>query len=74
MGDEVTSLKLGGETSERAEEQSLLTSAPTSGTRLAVVVADAAAVYPVRIDPTFRDANRTDAQTYATQIRSLILT
>ncbi len=74
VGDEVTSLKLGGETSERAEEQSLLTSAPTSGTRLAVVVADAAAVYPVRIDPTFRDANRTDAQTYATQIRSLILT
>ena len=59
VGDEVTSLKPDGEFSERAEEQSLLTSSPTSGTRLAVVVADTAAVYPVRIDPTFSDANWT---------------
>ena len=57
VGDEVTSLKLRGESSKRAEEQSLLTSSPTSGTRLVVWVADANAVYPVRIDPTFSDAN-----------------
>jgi hypothetical protein len=38
------------------EERSPLTPAPTSGT-LAVVVNDADAVYPVRIDPTFSDAN-----------------
>jgi hypothetical protein len=57
VGEEVTSLKLRGESSTRAGEQSLLTSSPTSGTRLAVVVADAQAVYPVRIDPTFSDAN-----------------
>jgi hypothetical protein len=38
------------------KSQSLLTSAPTSGT-LVVVVNDAVAVYPVRIDPTFSDAN-----------------
>ncbi len=35
---------------------SLLRQAPTGGT-LAVVVNDADAVYPVRIDPTFSDAN-----------------
>ncbi|MCX6913644.1 MAG: hypothetical protein NT167_11450, partial [Verrucomicrobia bacterium] len=57
VGDEVTSLKLGGESSQRAEEQRLLTSSPTSGTRLTVFVADANAVYPVRIDPTFSDDN-----------------
>ena len=38
------------------QELSLLMPAPTSGT-LAVVVNDAVAVYPVRIDPTFSDAN-----------------
>ena len=57
VGDEVTSLKLRGESSKRAGDQSLLTSSPTSGTRLAVWVVDANAVYPVRIDPTFSDAN-----------------
>ena len=56
VGDEVTSLNslelFGGD----IHEMSLFTSAPTSGT-LAVVVNDADAVYPVRIDPTFSDAN-----------------
>jgi hypothetical protein len=37
-------------------DQSLLTSAATSA-RLAIVLNDADAVYPVRIDPTFSDAN-----------------
>ena len=38
------------------EQRNLLTPAATSGT-LAVVVNDAEGVYPVRIDPTFSDAN-----------------
>jgi len=55
VGDEVTSLASapgGGQ----IPSQSLLTSAATGG-RLAVVVADADAAYPVRIDPTFSDAD-----------------
>ena len=55
-GDEATSLNSLDLFGSDIEEMSLLTSAPTSGT-LAVVVNDAEAVYPVRIDPTFSDAN-----------------
>ena len=56
VGDEVTSLNSSDLFGSDIEEKSLLTSAPASGT-LAVVVNDAGAVYPVRIDPTFSDAN-----------------
>ena len=45
-----------GEGGKAETSQSLLTSAATAA-RLAVVVDDADAVYPVRIDPTFSDAN-----------------
>jgi hypothetical protein len=44
------------EANNSIEEVSLLTSAATKNT-ITVVVEDAAAVYPVRIDPTFSDAN-----------------
>jgi hypothetical protein len=54
-GDEATSLNSSDLFGNDVEEKSLLTSAPASG--LAVVVNDAEAVYPVRIDPTFSDAN-----------------
>ncbi|MGA2749974.1 MAG: hypothetical protein ABSG59_14455, partial [Verrucomicrobiota bacterium] len=54
--DEVTSLYSSDLFGNEVEESSPLTPAPTSGT-LAVVVKDAEAVYPVRIDPTFSDAN-----------------
>jgi hypothetical protein len=54
VGDEATSLNSSDLFGD--ELKSPLTSAPTSGT-LAVVVNDAEAVYPVRIDPTFSDAN-----------------
>jgi hypothetical protein len=56
VGDEVTSLNSSDLFGSDIEEKSLLTAAPASGT-LAVVVNDAGAVYPVRIDPTFSDAN-----------------
>ena len=56
VGDEVTSLNSSDLFGSDIEERSPLTSAHTSGT-LAVVVNDAEAVYPVRIDPTFSDAN-----------------
>src|ERR1035441_9689866 len=56
VGDEVTSLNSSDLFGSDIQEKSLLTSAPTSGT-LVVVVNDAEAVYPVRIDPTFSDAN-----------------
>jgi hypothetical protein len=56
VGDEVTSLNSLELFGNDVEDQSLLTSAATSG-ELAVVVNDATAVYPVRIDPTFSDAN-----------------
>ena len=58
VGDEVTSLKSNVDSrKQRAEiSQSLLTSAPTTAT-LAILVNDAGAVYPVRIDPTFSDDN-----------------
>ncbi len=65
VGDEVTSLKSNSESRMQNAErsQSLLTSAPTRSGRsapvLAVEVNDADAVYPVRIDPTFSDANWT---------------
>src|SRR5439155_10293741 len=59
VADEVTSLKPVRENND--EEVSLLTSAPTISETVApalvVVVNDADAVYPVRIDPTFSDAN-----------------
>jgi hypothetical protein len=57
-GDEGTGLNSSGENAKQKAEmsQSLLTSAPT-GARLAVVVNDSDAVYPVRIDPTFNDEN-----------------
>jgi hypothetical protein len=56
--EEVTRLKSNEEVGKQEAEmsQSLLTSAATSG-RLAVVVDDAEAIYPVRIDPTFSDDN-----------------
>jgi hypothetical protein len=56
VGDEVTSLNSSDLFGSDIQEKSLLTSAPTSVT-LVVVVNDAAAVYPIRIDPTFSDAN-----------------
>jgi hypothetical protein len=56
VGDDATSLNSWIVGDKDIEEKSLLTSAPTSGT-LAVVVNDSDAVYPVRIDPTFSDAN-----------------
>src|ERR1039458_7666107 len=56
VGNEVTSLNSSDLVGNDVEEKSFLTSAPTSGTQ-AVVVNDAEAVYPVRIDPTFSDAN-----------------
>jgi hypothetical protein len=56
VGDEVTSLNFSDLFGNDMEEPSLFTPAPTSG-MLAVVVNDAEAVYPVRIDPTFSDAN-----------------
>jgi hypothetical protein len=55
-GDEATSLNSWVVFDKDIEERSPLTPAPASGT-LAVVVNDAEAVYPVRIDPTFSDAN-----------------
>jgi trimeric autotransporter adhesin len=55
-GDEVTSLKSLGGGRDVSGEVSLLTSVPTDGI-LAVIVNDTGAVYPVRIDPTFSDAN-----------------
>ena len=55
-GDEVTSLNSLDLFGNDAKERSPLSSAATSG-ELAVVVNDANAVYPVRIDPTFSDAN-----------------
>src|SRR6266851_1579154 len=59
VGDEV--LKSNSESRKQKAEmsQSLLTSAATSSetSALAVVVDDTDAVYPVRIDPTFSDAN-----------------
>jgi hypothetical protein len=56
VGDEVTSLKSSDLFGNVVEERSPLTSTPTSGT-LAVVVNDTDAIYPVRIDPTFSDAD-----------------
>jgi len=57
VADEVTRLKSNAERKQNTEmSQSLLTSAVT-GARLAVVVDDGDAVYPVRIDPTFNDDN-----------------
>jgi len=56
VGDEVTSLNSWVVFDKGIEELSLLTSAPTRE-ELAMVVNDAGAVYPVRIDPTFSDAN-----------------
>jgi hypothetical protein len=55
-GDEATSLNSWIEGDTDIEELSLLTPAPAEE-ELAVVVDDANAVYPVRIDPTFSDAN-----------------
>jgi hypothetical protein len=54
----VTRLNLNPETKEQKNDtsQTLLTSAAT-GQELAVLVNDADAVYPLRIDPTFSDAN-----------------
>ena len=68
-GDEVASLNSSVESKKQKAElnQSLLTSAlcnsamedgaAATGARLAMVVNDAEAVYPIRIDPTFSDAN-----------------
>lgn len=56
VGDEVTSLQSSPAGAGQGMSQRLLTSAATRG-RLAVVVADAGAAYPVRIDPTFSDAD-----------------
>jgi hypothetical protein len=56
VGDEETSFKSWSDTGNLFEELSLLTPAPARKD-LAVVVNDANAVYPVRIDPTFSDAN-----------------
>jgi hypothetical protein len=56
VGDEVTSLKSCGNHCDVS--LSLLTAVPTiRAPMLAVLVNDADAVYPVRIDPTFSDAN-----------------
>jgi hypothetical protein len=55
-GDEATSLNSSDLFGNDVEEKSLLTPAP-SREELAVVVDDAEAVYPVKIDPTFSDAN-----------------
>jgi hypothetical protein len=55
-GDEATSLSSWVMADKDIEELSLLTPAPARE-ELAVVVNDAEAVYPVRIDPTFSDAN-----------------
>jgi hypothetical protein len=52
-GDEVTSLKFSDSIGAPSEKVGLLTSTST----LLVVVNDAEAVYPIRIDPTFSDAN-----------------
>ncbi len=56
VGDEVTSLNSSDLFGGDIQERSPLSSAATSG-MLAVVVNDTDAVYPVRIDPTFSDAN-----------------
>jgi len=56
VGDEAASFESWSETGNFLEELSPLTAAP-SREELAVVVNDANAVYPVRIDPTFSDAN-----------------
>jgi hypothetical protein len=56
VGDDITSLNSSDLSGNDVQEKSLLTSAPVSG-MLTVVVNDADAVYPVRIDPTFSDAN-----------------
>ncbi len=55
-GDEVAGLDSWAVFDKDIEALSLLTSAPARE-ELAVVVNDAKAVYPVRIDPTFSDAN-----------------
>jgi hypothetical protein len=54
--DDATSFNGSDLFDSNVEESSPLAPAPASGT-LAVVVNDAGAVYPVRIDPTFSDAN-----------------
>ncbi len=56
VGDEATSLNSWELFGNNFDDVSLLTSSPTRE-ELAVVVNDAEAVYPVRIDPTFSDAN-----------------
>jgi hypothetical protein len=56
VGDEVTSLKPREDNGNLFGEVSLLTSAPTRA-KLALVVNDLDAVYPVRIDPTFSGGN-----------------
>jgi hypothetical protein len=55
VGDEATSLN-SWVLADNIEEMSFLTPAPARE-ELAVMVNDAEAVYPVRIDPTFSDAN-----------------
>jgi hypothetical protein len=56
MGDELESLCDWGTVENNNQELCLFTPAPKEAA-LAVVVNDADAVYPVRIDPTFSDAN-----------------
>jgi hypothetical protein len=56
VGDDVSSLKFWSDPGDFFEELSPLAPADTD-VKLAVVVNDSDAVYPVRIDPTFSDAN-----------------